>query len=115
MLKAAIATFSTFLAEHGGDPDHVVKVVCDMSPAFLSGVAKHLPRAEVTVVWFHIVQAFTKALALRPDQRAPGGHDGLFQAARSRARGYRNEANFIVMIYLIGSLVGRMLDHTKST
>ncbi|SDM15907.1 Transposase, partial [Franzmannia pantelleriensis] len=42
------------------------------------------------------------------------GMNGLFQAARSRARGYRNEANFIAMIYLIGSPVGRMLDHTKS-
>ncbi|MDX1465223.1 MAG: transposase [Halomonas sp.] len=43
------------------------------------------------------------------------GMNGLFQAARSRARGYRNEANFIAMIYLIGSPVGRLLDQTKST
>lgn len=41
--------------------------------------------------------------------------NGLFQAARSRARGYRNEANFIDMIYLIGSLVERLLDQAKST
>ena len=48
----------------------------------------------------------------------PGGEEiraGLFQAARSRARGYRNEANFIAMIYLIGSPVGRLLDQAKST
>jgi len=31
------------------------------------------------------------------------GMSGLFQAAKSRALGYRNEANFIAMIYLIGS------------
>ena len=43
------------------------------------------------------------------------GMNGLFQAARSRARGYRNEANFIAMIYLIGSPVGSMLGQTKST
>ncbi|WP_280564176.1 transposase [Chromohalobacter sp. 48-RD10] len=43
------------------------------------------------------------------------GINGLFQAARSRARGYRNEANFIAMIYLIGSPVGRLLDQNKST
>uniref|UniRef100_UPI00143C5008 ISL3 family transposase n=1 Tax=Halomonas salinarum TaxID=1158993 RepID=UPI00143C5008 len=60
--KAAIKAFSAFLAEHGGDPDNVVEVVCDMSQAFLSGVAEHLPNAEVTVDWFHIVQTFTKAL-----------------------------------------------------
>lgn len=225
--KAAIEAFSTFLAKHGGDPDNVVEVVCDLSQAFLSGVAENLPNAEVTVDWFHIVQTFTKALdevrkkerrekghpkALRwavlkhldngnltakqiaalqelvADQGATGdawvikeklrwiqkaptpraarwritnylkvmreavageallkpmakalttlerhaeqvvrrwisgltnarleGMNGLFQAARSRARGYRNEANFIAMIYLIGSPVGRMLDQAKST
>ncbi|MFC2993562.1 transposase [Halomonas tibetensis] len=43
------------------------------------------------------------------------GMNGLFQAARSRARGYRNETNFIAMIYLIGSPVGRLLDQAKST
>ncbi|WP_236645462.1 transposase [Aidingimonas lacisalsi] len=173
--KAAITAFSAFLAAHGGDPDNVVEVVCDMSQAFLSGVAENLPNAEVTVDWFHIVQTFTKALdgvrkkegrekghpkALRwavlktldngnltakqiaalqelvADQGATGdawvikeklrwisgltnarleGMNGLFQAARSRAHGYRNEANFIAMIYLIGSPVGRLLDQAKST
>ncbi|WP_148255576.1 transposase [Aidingimonas lacisalsi] len=43
------------------------------------------------------------------------GMNGLFQAARSRAHGYRNEANFIAMIYLIGSPVGRLLDQAEST
>lgn len=225
--KAAIEAFGAFLAEHGGAPNNVVEVVCDMSQAFLSGVAEHLPNAEVTIDWFHIVQTFTKALdevrkrerrqqahpkalrwavlkntqagnltanqitalqelvsdrsatadawiikeklrwiqqastprgarwritrylnvmrdavadnaLLKPMAKALNtlarhaeqvvrrwlsgltnarleGMNGLFQAARSRARGYRNEANFIAMIYLIGSPVRRMLDHTKST
>jgi len=225
--KDTIKAFSAFLAAHGGDPDNVVEVVCDMSQAFLSGVAEHLPRAEVTVDWFHIVQTFTKRLdevrkkerreqghpkslrwallkslenenltpkqlaalqelvadqsatsdawvikeKLRWIQKAPTpraarwritnylkvmkaavsekpllkpmgkaletlerhtdavvrrwisgltnarleGMNGLFQAARSRARGYRNEANFIAMIYLIGSPVGRLFDQAKST
>ena len=43
------------------------------------------------------------------------GMNGLFQTVRSRARGYRNEANFIAMIYRIGSPVGRMIDQVKST
>ena len=225
--KDAIKAFSAFLAEHGGHRDNIVEVVCDMSPAFLSGIAKHLPSAEVTVDWFHIVQTFTKALdavrkkerrekehpkalrwavlknmdngnltagqlaalqelmadrgatadawvikeKLRWIQKAPTaraarwrithylkmmqeavtgqpllkpmakaletlkrhaeqvvrrwisgltnarleGMNGLFQAARSRARGYRNEANFIAMFYLIGSPVGHMLGQAKST
>ncbi|MGE4533104.1 ISL3 family transposase [Halomonas sp.] len=225
--KDAIKAFSAFLAAHGGDPDNVVEVVCDMSQAFLGGVAEHLPRAEVTVDWFHIVQTFTKRLdEVRTKERREQGHpkslrwallksldnenltpkqlaalqelvadqsatsdawvikeklrwiqkaptpraarwritnylkimkatvsekpllklmgkalatlerhadavvrrwisgltnarlegiNGLFQAARSRARGYRNEANFIAMIYLIGSPVGRLFDQAKST
>tara|TARA_R110000850_G_scaffold253599_2_gene378804 strand:- start:1329 stop:1487 length:159 start_codon:yes stop_codon:yes gene_type:complete len=33
-----------------------------MSPAFFSGITEHLPKAEVTVDWFYIVQTFTKWL-----------------------------------------------------
>jgi transposase len=33
----------------------------------------------------------------------------------SLARGYRNESNFIAMIYLIDTPVGRLLDQAKST
>lgn len=220
--KDTIKAFSTFLEAHCDEPDNVVEVVCDMSPAFLSGVAENLPNAEVTVDWFHIVQTFTKALdevrknerrekehpkalrwavlknldnetlttkqvtalkALVVDQGATAdawvikdklrwiqqattpraarwritnylrvmreavtdqpllkpmakalttleqhadqivrrwisgltnarleGMNGLFQTARSRASGYRNETNFIAMVYLIGSPVGRLLD-----
>ena len=43
------------------------------------------------------------------------GMNGLFQVDRSRARGYRNEANFIAMIYLFCSPLGRMLNQTEST
>ncbi|MEL0616494.1 transposase [Cobetia marina] len=43
------------------------------------------------------------------------GVNELFQTARSWARGYRNESNFIARIYLIGSPVERMLDEVKST
>ncbi|NOG31681.1 ISL3 family transposase [Halomonas sp. TBZ9] len=224
--KDTLKAFSAFLAAHGGDADNVVEVVCDMSPAFLSGVTEFLPKAEVTVDWFHIVQTFTKRLdevrkkerreqkhpkslrwallkslenehytlkqisalqELVADQSATAdawvikekltwiqkastpraarwritnylkimkaavsekpllkpmgkaletlerhakavvrrwhsgltnarleGMNGLFQAARSRARGYRNETNFIAMIYLLGSPVGRLLDQAKS-
>lgn len=225
--KDAIKAFSAFLATHGGDPDNVIEVVCDMSQAFLSGIAEHLPKAAVTVDWFHIVQTFTRRLdevrknerreqtqpkslrwallknldkknltaaqleallELMADQSATAdawlikeklrwiqkastpraaqwrithylnvmqavvsknpllkpmakaletlerhaegvirrwisgltnarleGMNSLFQAARSRARGYRNEANFIAMIYLIGSPVSHLFEQTKST
>jgi transposase len=38
------------------------------------------------------------------------GLNGLFQAARARARGYRNTATFITMIYLIAAPIGHILD-----
>jgi transposase len=31
------------------------------------------------------------------------GFNGIFQAARARARGYRNVENFITMVYLIAA------------
>jgi transposase len=37
------------------------------------------------------------------------GLNGLFQAARDRARGYRNVANFITMIYLIAAPIGDLI------
>ena len=37
------------------------------------------------------------------------GLNGLFQAARSRARGYRNVTTFITMIYLIGAPIKELL------
>ena len=36
--------------------------------------------------------------------------NGLFQAARARARGYRNTATFITMIYLIAAPLGNLIN-----
>ena len=60
--KETLERFRDFLSTHQGKPEQILEVVCDMSPAFLSGVAEQLPKAEVTVDWFHIVQTFTRAL-----------------------------------------------------
>ena len=38
------------------------------------------------------------------------GMNGLFQAARARARGYRNTATFMTMIYLIAAPLGNLFD-----
>ena len=40
------------------------------------------------------------------------GLNGLFQAARARARGYRNVQTFITMIYLIAAPMGHILKST---
>lgn len=60
--KATVKAFAAFLRTHKGRPENILEVVCDMSGAFLSAVPKHLPKAQITVDWFHIVQTFTRAL-----------------------------------------------------
>ena len=40
------------------------------------------------------------------------GLNGLFLAARARARGYRNTKTFITMIYMIASPAGAVLKST---
>ena len=60
--KETLKAFSTFLKTHQGSPEQVLEVVCDMSGAFLNAVPEHLPKAQITVDWFHIVQTFTRAL-----------------------------------------------------
>jgi transposase len=40
------------------------------------------------------------------------GLNGLFQAARARAHGYRNVETFVTMIYTIGSPAGALLKST---
>ena len=41
--------------------------------------------------------------------------NGLFQAARARARGYRNTTTFACIIYLIGAPIGDLFGAGAST
>ncbi|MBT5264823.1 MAG: hypothetical protein HOL85_18890, partial [Rhodospirillaceae bacterium] len=38
--------------------------------------------------------------------------NGIFKAARARARGYRNVDTFITMIYLIAAPLGKLINST---
>ena len=60
--KTCLQAFAKFLKNRHGNPDNVIEVVRDMSPAFQSGAGKTFKNAAVTVDWFHVVQLFTKAL-----------------------------------------------------
>jgi transposase len=60
--KQTVRAFKAFLRAHGGRPDRVAQVVCDMSPAFLAALAREFPQAAVSVDWFHVVQLFTRAV-----------------------------------------------------
>jgi transposase len=60
--KDTVARFQAFLSEHGGRPECIAEVVCDISAAFLAAVSETFDQAAVTVDWFHVVQLFTKAV-----------------------------------------------------
>jgi len=57
-VKDFVSTFN----EHNGDHTKITKVSCDMSPAFIKGVKKNLPHAEITFDKFHIIKLINKAV-----------------------------------------------------
>jgi len=60
----AVASFSQDLQEHGGDPEMIEQVCCDMSPAYIKGVDIHFPNAEITFDRFHIMKIMAHAVDL---------------------------------------------------
>jgi transposase len=48
--------FALELVEHQGNPGSINEVAIDMSPAFRSGAATHLPQAQVVFDRFHVMQ-----------------------------------------------------------
>ena len=71
--KACLKAFKAHLNRHGGHPDNVLEVVCDMSAAFMAAVGEHFEKASLTVDWFHVVKLFTDALEkVRRSERFDG-------------------------------------------
>lgn len=57
-----IAEFSQYLSDHQGNPYQIESVSIDMSPAFIKGVEKHLPLADITFDKFHIIAHASAAI-----------------------------------------------------
>lgn len=57
-----IQAFTEELKLHNAKPGQVTDVSMDMSPAFISGAATHLPGAAVTYDKFHVVKLLNEAL-----------------------------------------------------
>jgi transposase len=74
-----IARFAEHLATHNAQPEQITTVSIDMSPAFIRGVADHLPRARITFDKFHVVAHASAALdqTRRLEQRADASLKGL--------------------------------------
>ena len=61
---STVDRFKKDLVAHGGDPDAIEEMCCDMSPAFISGVEKHFPRAHITFDKFHVLKILNEAVDL---------------------------------------------------
>jgi transposase len=66
-----VARFAADLAEHGGDPEKVTDTSSDMSTAFISGIAQHLPNARMTFDRYHLAAKLSEAIdAVRREEVA---------------------------------------------
>ncbi len=54
--------FKQDLTDHGGTPDAIEEMCCDMSPAFISDVEKHFPKAHITFDKFHVLKVLNEAV-----------------------------------------------------
>ena len=60
--KATVKAFKEDLEAHKGRAKKITQVSCDMSPAFISGVTKELPKAEITFDKFHVVKLLNEGV-----------------------------------------------------
>jgi transposase len=65
-----VALFRRDFQRHGGDLDSIRRVCLDMSPAYLKGLAEHLPQAQITFDPFHVAKLAGEAVdAVRREER----------------------------------------------
>lgn len=60
--SSTVEAFVEDFTAHQGKPDTVRDVCCDMSPAFIAGVGKHLPKADITFDRFHVMKIMGDAV-----------------------------------------------------
>ncbi|HDH27651.1 MAG TPA: ISL3 family transposase, partial [Euryarchaeota archaeon] len=60
--QSTVSAFADDFVVHGGDPNAVTDVCCDMSPAFIAGVEKDLPEAKITFDRFHVMKIIGDAV-----------------------------------------------------
>lgn len=58
-----IATFAQYLAAHQASAEQITSISIDMSPAFIKGVADHLPNARITFDKFHVIAHASDAVS----------------------------------------------------
>jgi transposase len=71
-----VEAFSQDFIEHGGKTRNVWSASIDMSPAFISGIGEHFPKAKITFDKFHVTKLVTEAVQAtrREEQRQSPKH-----------------------------------------
>lgn len=59
---ATVDDFVSDFKSHRGNPAAIEDVSCDMSPAFISGIAKNIPNAKITFDRFHVMKILNQAV-----------------------------------------------------
>ncbi len=57
-----VGAFAADLKAHGGDPEGIEVVCIDMSKAYMAGVSRFLPNAEITFDKFHVIKLINEAV-----------------------------------------------------
>jgi transposase len=57
-----VEAFARDLQEHGGQPEQIKEVSCDMSPAFIKGVTENLTEAHIVFDHFHVIKVINEAV-----------------------------------------------------
>jgi transposase len=69
--SGTVKVFVSWLISHGGSPEKITDVSCDMGSPFLKGVSEELPKAKVTLDRFHVMKLANDALnTVRTDVQA---------------------------------------------
>jgi transposase len=65
-----VGRFREELSRHGATPEGIERVCLDMSPAYLKGLAEHLPDAQITFDPFHVAKLAGEAVdAVRREEQ----------------------------------------------
>jgi transposase len=59
---ATVERFKADFSEHGGRPEAIEDLCCDMSPAFITGIETHFPQARLTFDKFHVLKILNGAV-----------------------------------------------------
>jgi len=77
---STIESFKTDLELHNGSNETVNNFCCDMSPAFISGIANYFPNASITFDKFHVMKLINKAIdKVRREEQS---HNALLKKTR---------------------------------